>query len=373
MNSLKALSFLFACLLSNSIYSAPCGAPWGINASATLASCTYTFTPILPTPPPTGLTFDWEIRSSGSASANCDSYRNQHSLTYQFCFYGLHDVIMTVHNGMTTCEVTIQVNVTCAGAFECDNDPTHADHHPCPLIEISYIDAPICTTMLGTLSGCMYTGIGAGVNDIACGWRWGLRVPPYVCDGIFSYYVEYYDVSNGCDNPGTCTHLALDTTVQCIIAKMGEPIYVVVSGNHCCLPAGFQRAFIWEPEVTNYTPIDAPTMDKYGVCYGGNCPGNSGNCVEDQQQCCLTSGWPAPCFTGGKKTEQRVHRIFEENANIEQNIYIYNMLGVVVFNGKWKFGDPENFNIQWPSDVRSGLYLVKFQNAEKLTKLYKFN
>ncbi|MBL0238033.1 MAG: hypothetical protein IPQ02_15890 [Saprospiraceae bacterium] len=49
------------------------------------------------------------------------------------------------------------------------------------------------------------------------------------------------------------------------------------------------------------------------------------------------------------------------------------MLGVVVFNGKWKFGDPENFNIQWPSDVRSGLYLVKFQNAEKLTKLYKFN
>ncbi|MBL0238034.1 MAG: hypothetical protein IPQ02_15895 [Saprospiraceae bacterium] len=93
MNSLKALSFLFACLLSNSIYSAPCGAPWGINASATLASCTYTFTPILPTPPPTGLTFDWEIRSSGSASANCDSYRNQHSLTYQFCFYGLHDAI----------------------------------------------------------------------------------------------------------------------------------------------------------------------------------------------------------------------------------------------------------------------------------------
>ncbi len=214
-----------------------------------------------------------------------------------------------------------------------------------------------------------------GQYDIACGWTWGLRVPPYLCDGIFSYYVEYYDVSNGCDNPGTCAHLALDTTVQCITAKIGEPIYVVVSGNHCCLPAGFQRAFIWEPDVTTYTPIGRPTIDDYGVCtMYRTCPGNSGNCVEDQQQCCETSGWPAPCFTGGgKKTEQRVYRIFEENANIEQNIYIYNMLGVVVFNGRWKFGDPENFNIQWPSDVRSGLYLVKFQNSEKLTKLYKFN
>jgi hypothetical protein len=219
----------------------------------------------------------------------------------------------------------------------------------------------------------MYEAIPGPLFNIACGWKWAIRIVPssYNCE-MFSYSMKYIDPGSGSNNCGsTCTIISLTPgTEYCINAKQDEDIIIKAVANVCCLPAGYERNYTFTPTRTA-SSIGHPNTT-YGQCMAYRCP-LSGSCSEDQVA--LNSAGPITlsCFTGKQDPQQRDKSDKGNNVNIEQDIIIYNIQGIEVFRGKWKFGDITNYQLNWPIRIGQGLYLVKFQNSESIFKLFKLN
>jgi hypothetical protein len=384
---LKALSFFLAFLFANSIYSQ--GTPCGLGYSITVAyvnNCNYTFTPSLPGGAPAVDWYHWTIGSPGSYGITCDTFATSAgapTLNYSFCFSGNQVVTLFINfqNG-TTCYVQTTVNVTCTSGIGCDPDVQSASI-PDPLVEITYVGPDYtCGNMAGSGwhgSACMYQAAGGGGFDYACGWKWNVRIVPSTANcEYFLYHMQYIESSGGpggnCDS--SCRYITLTPgTDYCISAKIRESIVIWADGAHCCIPASYQTGYIWTPTPNCGQPgtICGPT-GIVGVCGNSRCP-LRGNCTENQTAMNNTSLPLTHCFTGPKRTEQRISSILNENANIEQFVLIYNVQGDVVYKGKWKFGEASMAFLNWPSGIPFGLYFVRFQNSKDgvLSKLFKLN
>ncbi len=392
---MKLLLFLFALLFiaNHSIYSqGACGAGYGFNVSN--SGCSYTFTPFFPRPHPCIAYLRWGFASTGTYGRTCtDGFvTDTFGLSsYEFCFYGDQDVYMYIKFcDSSTCYVVHTVSpsyTTCYPALFCNPDPGN-DSIPDPQVEITYIQPD---TSCGIKSdagwhGCMSVTGGGGYYT-ACSWEWAIRIVPSStnCE-YFTYWMQYIDghiSGQGCDS--NCHYMVLTPgVVYCIVARIRQTIVIVAEGNHCCLPDGYRRGFIWTPEPDELSITYPIPGWNWGVCTN-RCK-NYESCNEYTQTMDQTDLPVTHCFTGGKNktsalsgkkllnTDQINFRILGENAFIGQHVSIYNLDGVEVFKGIWKFGDPSDFYLKWPNNLGTGLYFVKFQNSagKGYTKLYKF-
>ncbi len=378
----KILLFLLLGLRLNS--QAVCGLGYDFNYSTTAGGCDYTFTPVIPGGAPSIAWFEWIISSTGTYGVECDQL-DGNPLYYTFCFYGYHKVTMIIHftSGLP-CKVEKTIYVTCSNALLCNPDPSN-NSIPDPTVEITYIDPESnCGILSLPKQGCMYATCTGGFC-IACGWHWAIKIPEteYNCE-LFTYRLEYVDVDD-CDN-GTLTCINLTPgTVYCIFAKLDEDIIIVADGNHCCLPANYQRAFIWHPEPCNSSPgiwDPCPGYD-YGECIYRCTPLESNNPCDESSPLTMSQSTSIPslsCFRSKNdnksylytKTKNSTHwnisnnyLTLQENSNKNQEVIIYNVHGQLVFQGEWNFGNSNGFNLNWPEKLEFGCYFVKFPNSDK--------
>jgi hypothetical protein len=370
---MKLYILLFSLLIVNSIHSqGPCGVTydWSVTGSAT--TCTDTFYPSIPVSPAV-CNITWIISSSGDYGVACDLTEfDTDTLIYRFCFDGYFVITMRVYFcGGGYCDVTKTVYISCLEGDECDPDPERASTPADPSVEITYIKSETCAVRQLPVSGCMSVSAGGGNLYISCGWKWALRVPPNIYDcHAWTFYVQYEKI-NSCGSH-SCDLIYLDTSITCIDAYIDQTIYVVATANSCCLPDGYQRGKHWTPTssagVYNTISDPNPTVSTLCTAYR-DCPSYT-YCVSNPITLDETSGWPATCFGGGSKVEQRIKIKLNNDLSREQDIVIYNVQGIEVFNGKWKFGDPSQLHLNWPKQIESGLYLISFE-GKRLLKLFK--
>lgn len=390
---MKPLLFLFALffIANHSIYSqGACGAGYGFNVSN--SGCSYTFTPFFPRPHPCIAYLRWGFASTGTYGRTCtDGFvTDTFGLSsYEFCFYGDQDVYMYIKFcDSSTCYVVHTVSpsyTTCYPALFCNPDPGN-DSIPDPLVEITYIRPD---TSCGVKAGegwhaCMYNTNNSGGFWTACAWQWAIRIVPttYRCE-YFTYWIQYIKF-DGCDS--ICHYFVLTPgETYCIIARIRETIVIVAEGNQCCFPDGYRRGFMWTPEPST-VGITYPVPGwNWGVCT--NRCHEYESCNENQEimdqtdlpvtHCVTLTGGNNKTYLSGKRNidvESNNFRILGENAYIEQQLEIYDLQGRITFKGKWKFGDPSQLFLNWPSGFKEGIYFVKFQNSfnKGYTKLFKF-
>ncbi|MBK8449264.1 MAG: T9SS type A sorting domain-containing protein [Saprospiraceae bacterium] len=375
---MKLITFFVLIIFTQSMYGqSACSAQYDFTMVGDSNTCVYTFTPNTFPGSPSVCSIDWVIGSTGTYGLACDpGPMTANPLTYSFCFDGYYNITMNVRfcSG-AYCYVTKVLYVRCLGATKCDPDPNRITSIPDPKVEITYIEPDTCNFSSGSpVSGCMSYGNGMNGYYISCGWKWAIRVHPSSCN-FFTYYVQY-DSIRSCGNY-SCVTRSLDTNIICIKAYIDRPIYIVATAFGCCIPAGYQRGYIWTPSPDGgvYTIIDDPDPIVSVYCSAYRHCTNYTYCTENPQTMNQTSGWPGTtCFWAGNKTEQRDNLKAVEHFNIEQNIVIYNIQGKEVFKGRWIFGDPSNLYLNWPDHITSGLYFIKFQHSteKSLVKLYKF-
>jgi len=399
LNLFKAVGFSSAFLFANLIYSqATCGGGYNFTSSSTVTPCTYTFVPVLPIGHPCITNVTWTINSPGTYGSECDRrITDTLGLTYQFCFYGNHVIKMFIRFcDNSVCVVSQTINISCTGAVFCNPDPGN-DSIPDPTVEITYIDPESnCGVLSSPKAGCMYESCGLNCYIVACGWHWAIRIPEseYNCD-LFTFRLEYIDVDDCDDGTVTCVDL-IPGTIYCIFAKLDEDIIIEAIGNSCCMPANYHRAFIWHPVPCGGGGLagirdPCPGWDFGNGDCNDRCTPAEEPCTEDVQQISQSTGIPSPsCLTGGKNKKHSAlsgkKDIFgnfnikdggiytlEENFDLNSYVSIMNIHGIEIYNGIWQFGSLKTPN--WPNNMESGLYFVKFKNSSgnQLRKFFKPN
>ncbi len=371
---MKPLLFLFALFFVNLIYSqSPCSAQYDYTMAGDSNTCVYTITPVLPLSHPSICSITWTIASHGTYGIACDPAEMEADpLTYSFCFDGYYDVKMIIHfcSGQS-CYVIHTVYVRCLGATTCDPDPDRITSIPNPYVTITYLQPDTCNyNSTNPVSGCMNKPNGTGGYFVSCGWQWAIRVPPTNCN-YFEYYVQY-DSIRGFGNYSCVTRYIIDSNFICINAYIDRPIYIVATAKNCCLPANYQRGYYWTPTPAQglYNIIDDPTPTVSTDCSAYRHCDDYTYCPDNPIEMDQPSGWPATCFWGGSKIDERLKLNSNDLLIIEQDIRIYSIDGKELYRGKWKFGKSSDYILDWPTGIKSGLYMVNF-GGKFVTKLLK--
>jgi hypothetical protein len=383
-------SFLFISLFSQS----PCGLGYSFSSFTSGGGCHYTFTPIIPVGAPSIDYYEWEVSSYGTYGRTCDSGLEGNPLYYTFCFYGNHVVKMIIYfTGGGSCYVSQTIYVTCSNALLCNPDPLN-NSVPDPVVEITYIDPATCGPLDHPIDGCMNTQDSSYHYWASCGWHWAIRIPEndYNCE-YFKYTLEYNDIGECDDNTTTCIELT-PGTLYCIFARVSKTIYILAEGNHCCLPANYKRIFKWTPEPNNMQPGIYDPDKYYSVKCADRCtPQYDPGCDEDDQDFYKIPFYPTlTCFTGNDPKIDNMKRengrfniigtltgnnpeILEKYSEILSNVSIIDYSGRVVFNGSWTFRTSESNILTWPEGLRSGIYIIRFENSpqKEAVKVFKID